>query len=639
MIVGKRKIKDGSRFSYLFPAQKRSETTVKKRAQLSDTITLMKSKVRRQNWQTEKIAKHLKGATIGQTCRNIWQFAYSYFQYKPDKLGIEQVRSPARSFSDRVTGIDCDCFSVFIGSVLSNLNIPFLWRLAIYKSQDFEHVYPVAINGNQHIIMDAVIDRFNYEVPYTKKKDIVMDLHELNGIDPRSILDEIESETDFKRADLSTDALDLFGDQLEGLEGRAERKARQAKRKQKRDTRQTERKDKRAERKENGGTLKERLKERIKEGLPKLNRINPATVLLRAGTLAAMKLNLFKLASKLRFAYWTEAEARRNNMDLNKFNQLQRIREKVESIFTKAGGKPTKLKSAILTGKGNLNRMVQLNGLGAIVSMPSDYDDLETILGSELYEENFNDESINGLGAVGATAAISAATGVLAAISKVVKKLGGLFKRGSKQAQQEQIQDNTDEQEEKTRKFSVKNLFSKMRERRAQRKEEREQNKTGAAESEGDETDDLLPEEEFLPQTPEAVDEAITEYTDAQTDTGQPNASDTAASGASGAAQGAGATDEGEEGFFKKNWKWLVPVGVVGIGAIATGIYLARRKKSGKAVNGLDGLGAAKKPATKKKTTTKKKTARNPKTQPKTKTRKPVKRTKRTPKKVVELIA
>ena len=46
-----------------------------------------------------------------------------------------------------------------------------------------------------------------------------------------------------------------------------------------------------------------------------------------------MKLNIMKVASKLRFAYWSDAEARRNNMDLNKFNQLKRIREKLEKIF------------------------------------------------------------------------------------------------------------------------------------------------------------------------------------------------------------------------------------------------------------------------------------------------------------------
>jgi vacuolar-type H+-ATPase subunit E/Vma4 len=211
------------------------------------------------------------------------------------------------------------------------------------------------------------------------------------------------------------------------------------------------------------------IKKVVKKGLHAINRVNPATALLRAGVLASMKLNVMKIASKIRFAYWSDAEAQKNSMDMNKFNQLKRIREKVEKIYFGAGGKTENLKKAILSGKGNRDRRVVLNGLGEIITPVFDEDELRTILGDELFEDEFSEveNGINGLGVVATGTAIASATGVLATIASLIKKLGSLFKQGTPQAQQEVIQDNTDNQEEQTRKFSVQNLISSFSNKQA----------------------------------------------------------------------------------------------------------------------------------------------------------------------------
>jgi hypothetical protein len=300
-----------------------------------------------------------------------------------------------------------------------------------------------------------VVHAFDYEADYTQKKDIEMDLEYLNGV-PHERYNEFGDLIRFNN-DLPIDAQDLFLDEmeLEGLEGRAERLARRAKRK-------TKRKDKKAARKANNAAIKklppkERIKARLKQGLNVVNKVNPATALLRAGVLASMKLNLFNVASKLRFGYWTEAEAIRNNMDIGKFRQLKQIMTKMGKVYYGAGGNPEKLKQAILTGKGNRNRMVGLNGLGAI-ELNEDEDDLHVILGSELMEE-IETPSLSGLGEVTTAAAIASASGLIGVIAGLLKKLGVLFKSGTPQADQEMIQSNTDLQEERQRKFS----FDKMR--------------------------------------------------------------------------------------------------------------------------------------------------------------------------------
>ena len=622
MIVGKRKIKSGTRFNYLFPRASGRDIQVKKNAKLSDTIQQIKKVVRENSWQVKKLAQFLKAESITKTCRNIWEFAYNHFQYQIDKMGVEQIRTPARSWRDRKSGIDCDCFSTLIGATLYRLKIPFIFRITRYSSDQFEHIYPIALIGNKQIILDAVIDEFNREVPFTEKKDIIMELHTLNGITARSILDEIDDEKSFSNPDLSIDALDLFSDDIEelsGLEGKREREARRAKRKEKRQQNKKE------------GSLKERVKEKIAKGKKFLTKVNPAIALLRAGILASMKLNVFKVASKLRFAYWTTEEARRNNMDLNKFNQLQRIREKMEGIFLKAGGKPTKLKKAILTGKGNRNRMVQLSGLGMVIEMPSDEDDLRTILG-DLYSEDFDNETLNGLGAVAATGAvITAASGVMATISRIIKKLGGLFKQGSKEAQQEQIQDNTDNQEDKHRKFSVRNIFSKLKEKAQQRKLRKQQQAQNGEEIPED------PTTEFLPDNIDnvSIEQAEMEQTQPQ-ESQQSEQTETMQN-----------NDDQEESNSKGSnsfWKWIVPVGsAIVIGGVATGIYISKKKRAKaaaeaaktKGVNGIGELGAVKKSSskTKKKAMAKTPKAATTKKKNSSKTRKP-----KPQKKAVELI-
>lgn len=423
-----------------------------KAAKLNNTIDWMKKVVTSTTDQTKKIAKKLQAERVKQTCSNIWNFCFHHFQYEKDEERKEQIRTPNRSWNDRKRGIDCDCLTVFISSILTNLKIPHIWRMTRYESANMEHIYPVAITPEgKEVIIDCVVHKFNYEVPYTEKEDVKMELQVLNGM-TQERYNEFGDRVIFEN-DLPIDAEDLFGEdyELDGLRDWLK------KRKEKRAERKATNKVKREERKQLP------LRERVRAGLNKINKINPAAALLRAGVLASMKLNLFKVASNLRFAYWTPEMARQKNMNMGKYNALQQLRQRVEKVYFGAGGKPEALKKAILTGKGNQNRMVNLNGLGSINSAISDYDNLQTILGEDLYFEEaveLEADGLSGLGSVATGAAIAAASGVIATISKIIQKLGGLFNKGSKEDQQMQIQNNTDDNEERTRLFSKAKIQS-----------------------------------------------------------------------------------------------------------------------------------------------------------------------------------
>jgi hypothetical protein len=131
---------------------------------------------------TKRIAPLLMRPSTLETCKAIWDFMYSFIQYKLDKRGLEQLRRPARSWAERATGVDCDCMSIFASSILTNLKIPHSFRITKYSQDSWQHVYVIVpIKGaNNNCVIDAVVSEFNYEKKYTDKMDYNMNLKGIN---------------------------------------------------------------------------------------------------------------------------------------------------------------------------------------------------------------------------------------------------------------------------------------------------------------------------------------------------------------------------------------------------------------------------------------------------------------------------
>lgn len=385
----KRKIKSGAEFNHLFPKPQGEEVEIKRDADVSATVAFIPQVVFETLSDTNKIAKLLKGNTINETCENIWHFVYNHIQYAKDKDGVEQIRRPARAWHDRTRGVDCDCYTVFISSILTNLNIPHLYRITKYKNRNnFQHIYPIVPNNHGgYITIDCVVNEYNYEEPYTEKKDTAMKLHYLNGI-------ENEQNNSLMITEKNIDALELMGtEDFDDL----------------------------------GKINLKKIKEGAKKALHVVNRLNPATGLLRVGVLASMKLNLMKIAGRIRYAYLTDAQAQAKGLDMQKLQKLRSILKKLEDVFYSGGGKKENLKKAILTGKGNKDR--EVSGLG-MVADDSYYDETTplNVLLSGIYEEEAV-EGLDGLGVVTATA-VAAASSALAIIAGLIKQIGGMKKDG-----------------------------------------------------------------------------------------------------------------------------------------------------------------------------------------------------------------
>ena len=186
--------------------------------------------------------------------------------------------------------------------------------------------------------------------------------------------------------------------------------------------------------------VKQKKKGILKKVVSAVNKVNPATILLRNGILAAMKLNVKNVAARLRWSYLTPEQAAGKGIEPGKFQKLVATRQKLENIFNGAGGKIANLKKAILSGKGNKDKAV--SGLGMLPMVEwsgymSEYTPLDQLLGTEVYySENVEGmEGFSGFGELGepvTLATVGAAMGVIAGIVAALKQIGDIFKSKQK---------------------------------------------------------------------------------------------------------------------------------------------------------------------------------------------------------------
>lgn len=432
---GYRAIQNGDRFNHHFPNANSNDEIVIENGEVEDTVELMKKVVWRYIDDTKSIAKTLKGQTKDQTCKQIWNFLYHHIQYKLDKHGLEQLRRPARSWKDRVKGIDCDCFSIFASSILTNLQIPHSFRITKYGGLHFQHVYVVVPSGNGVIIIDPVLSKFNYEKPYTQNKDFPMNLKgidvavlsgtnndienvlagfdELDALgeasenkqleamynylvstrnaiannpntvahieDPRAFIQMLDYAIQYWHTDKRDEALEILAqneDKLNlqnGFSGHED------------DEDEYYIDDYSLGRTRRGffkrvGNFAKKVGSGVKKAATKavkaVVRYNPVSVTARLGFLAAMKINLKKMAEKLKWAYASQAQAARKGVSASQWQRSKVALAKVEKLYAdKLQGSRTALRDAILKGRaGGLNGEIDpgaydLSGLGEPISI------------------------------------------------------------------------------------------------------------------------------------------------------------------------------------------------------------------------------------------------------------------------------
>lgn len=122
---------------------------------------------------TNDFARFLAGKDRLTTAANIWHFIKTHIEYRVDPLGFQFIKLPSQTWSDRFG--DCKSFSIFAGSILKNLGIPYSYRFVSFSPVNVPtHVYVVVPGAFSEIIIDPVFHSFNAQKPFTFKTDIDM---------------------------------------------------------------------------------------------------------------------------------------------------------------------------------------------------------------------------------------------------------------------------------------------------------------------------------------------------------------------------------------------------------------------------------------------------------------------------------
>jgi hypothetical protein len=185
--AAQRNIKSVKPFLHLFPKPDMKEEVPNKDGNVMDTVRLMRDVVFKYMDDTKKLAPTLKGKTLEETCKKVWDFWYWHVQYKLD-IG-EQLRRPARTIYEQLG--DCDCFSIAVCQTLLNLHVDCSFSVAKYPDEkgvvgNWQHVYvTVRKPGGGYYTLDCVAHQFNKEQPFADKFNYSMTT--LNGI-PISVL-------------------------------------------------------------------------------------------------------------------------------------------------------------------------------------------------------------------------------------------------------------------------------------------------------------------------------------------------------------------------------------------------------------------------------------------------------------------
>jgi hypothetical protein len=451
---GQRRIRDGKQYDRYFPKPDERDRIIIKDGEVSDTVELMEKVVHKYLTDTARIAPVLRRSSLEETCKSIYDFVYNHIQYKLDKRGLEQLRRPARSWAERRTGVDCDCMSIFISSILTNLKIPHSFRITRYSADHWQHVYVIVPdNRGGYINIDAVVSPYGYEKPFTDKMDYTMSLNGINvavlsGLN--SDLDTVVMGAGLSGSDLgATTAKQDLDSIYRHLVATRKSIAENPKMVSSIDDPQalikmldyaiqyfyTDKRDEALavlEKNEeqlnfrngfsglgddvfdhdeyalNGPGKKGFFKgiknavQKVGKGLKEVGkavvRFNPVSIAARGGFLVAMKTNLGKMAAKLKWGYATKEQAAAKGINEAQWNKSKDALAKVERLFAdKLQGKRDALRNAILKGKaGNL--------------------------------EGFIEEDFQGLGEPVTAATLAAATPIIVAAIKILKDSGLLNK-------------------------------------------------------------------------------------------------------------------------------------------------------------------------------------------------------------------
>jgi hypothetical protein len=142
-------------------------------------------------------AEQFRGQNDYETAYNVWKYVRENVKYKRDPDGIQVIQHPPALIRRGLKtngGGDCKSMSLCISSILSALNVKNVQLRYVSFKPDFvpTHVYSIFEYNNRIVPVDSVLTKFDYEKPFTYKKDYKMNVYQLSGVSDSKYLIQLQ---------------------------------------------------------------------------------------------------------------------------------------------------------------------------------------------------------------------------------------------------------------------------------------------------------------------------------------------------------------------------------------------------------------------------------------------------------------
>ena len=145
--------------------------------------------------QVARLADHLKDPAGDplQSAFNVWHWLHTNIRYAYDTPGEEEIRTPARVWADRESGVDCDCLAVMTACLLLNMGLNPQFEIVAFNNEPtFSHIY-VNLDG---AAIDRVLPVFLARPDHITKTQIMdIPVYQLSGIGGCDSLSGVYSST------------------------------------------------------------------------------------------------------------------------------------------------------------------------------------------------------------------------------------------------------------------------------------------------------------------------------------------------------------------------------------------------------------------------------------------------------------
>ncbi len=166
----------------LIPPPSNRKVLKKKDGKTEDIVRVILETAPKGLADTREFAPYIKKQTPYHTANAIWHFLKRNIAYQTDPVGVQYVQTPSYTWY-RKKG-DCKSYSIFISTLLKNLDIDHSLRFVSFRDGgEFTHVYVVVPYRGRLIVVDDVMPGFDQEKPFKRKKDYTMaEIYQMSGV-------------------------------------------------------------------------------------------------------------------------------------------------------------------------------------------------------------------------------------------------------------------------------------------------------------------------------------------------------------------------------------------------------------------------------------------------------------------------